>query len=65
MKLTAKQIENVGKIFINLGTISFGALVIGKFVSAIIIPWYVFHSGLAFSLVMFSLTIIIDKGDIK
>ncbi|MEA3416669.1 MAG: hypothetical protein U9R02_11045 [Thermodesulfobacteriota bacterium] len=64
MQFTTKQIENIGKILINLGTISFGALVIGKFVSAIIIPWYVFLFGLVFSIIMFFWAIIIDKGDI-
>lgn len=64
MQFTTKQIENIGKILINLGTISFGVLVIGKFVSAIIIPWYVFLFGLVFSIIMFFWAIIIDKGDI-
>ncbi|MCK4488360.1 MAG: hypothetical protein KAU38_16565 [Desulfobacterales bacterium] len=65
MLLTPKQLENIGKIFINLGTLSFGALVIGKFVSVIIIPWYVFLAGLLFSITMFFWAIIIDKGEIK
>ncbi|MBW2332971.1 MAG: hypothetical protein JRF08_05870 [Deltaproteobacteria bacterium] len=63
--MTTKQIENIGKIFINLGTLSFGALVIGKFISAVIIPWHLFLSGMVFSLSMFFLAIIPDKGEIK
>ena len=65
MLLTPKQLQNIGRIFINLGTLSFGAMVIGKFVSTITIPWHVFFSGLIFSLVMFLSAIIIDKGEIK
>ena len=65
MEIAPKQLENIGKIFINLGTLSFGAMVIGKFVSTIIIPWHVFLSGLVFSMAMFFLAIIIDKGEIR
>ena len=65
MQLTPKQIENISKILINLGTLSFGALVIGKFISAIIIPWHLFLFGLVFSIIMFFWAIIIDKGEIK
>ena len=63
MDLTPKQLENICKIFINLGTLSFGAMVIGKFVSNVTIPWHVFLSGLIFSVTMFILAIIIDKGE--
>jgi hypothetical protein len=65
MEIAPKQLENIAKIFINLGTLSFGAMVIGKFVSTIIIPWHVFLSGLLFSMAMFFLAIIIDKGEIR
>ena len=63
MKLTPKQLETVAKIFINIGTLSFGGLVIGKFISPDRIPWDVFISGLIFSIVLFIFAIIIDKGD--
>ena len=65
MLLTPKQLENIGKIFMNLGTLSFGAMVIGKFVSTITIPWHVFLAGLVFSITMFFSAIIVDKGEIK
>ena len=63
MRLTPKQLENIGKIFINMGTLSFGAIVIGKFVSTIEIPWHLFLSGLIFSIAMFFFGVIIDKGE--
>jgi len=65
MELTPKQLENICRIFINLGTLSFGAMVIGKFISTVTIPWHVFLSGLVFSVAMFFLAIIIDKGEIR
>jgi len=65
MQLTTKQLENISKILINVGTLSFGALVIGKFISTVIIPWYLFLCGLVFSITMFFWAIIIDKGEIK
>ncbi|MBW1613414.1 MAG: hypothetical protein JRJ57_05435 [Deltaproteobacteria bacterium] len=65
MELTLKKLENICRIFINLKTLSFGGVVIGKFVSTITIPWYVFLSGLVFSVAMFFLAIIIDKGEIR
>jgi len=65
MYLTPKQLENISKILINVGTLSFGALVIGKFISTIIIPWHVFLWGLVFSVTTFFWAIIIDKGEFK
>jgi len=63
MRLSQKQLETIAKIFINLGTLSFGGLVIGKFISPKVIPWDVFVSGVVFSIVLFFFAIIIDKGE--
>lgn len=63
MRLTPKQLENIGKIFINVGTLSFGAIVKGKFVSTIKILWHLFLSGLIFSIAMFFFGVIVDEGE--
>ena len=63
MGLSAKQLETVTKIFVNVGTLSFGGLVVGKFISPNMIPWYAFVSGLVFSVALFCFAVIIAKGE--
>ena len=61
MRLDKRQKENVGKILINIGTVTFTGLVIGRFVSAQQSGVGVFLSGLLFSIVCFVIAILVDR----
>ena len=62
MKLTSKQKENMAKILINIGSITFAGLGIGFFSSALI-TFAEFVSGSIFTLFCFYSAIKIDKED--
>jgi hypothetical protein len=61
MQLDKKQRENISKILINIGTVTFTGLVIGRFVAAQQTGIGVFLSGLFFSIVCFVIAILIDR----
>jgi hypothetical protein len=61
VRLDRKQKENVAKILINVGTVTFTGLVIGRFVTAQQGGIGVFLSGLLFSIVCFVIAILVDK----
>ncbi len=61
MRLDKKQRENVGKILINIGTVTFTGLVIGRFVAAQQTGIGVFLSGLLFSILCFAIAILVDR----
>lgn len=61
MALSHKQKENVAKIFINIGSITFGGVVLGFFVSDNKISEAEFLYGIVGVILSFFISIFIDK----
>jgi hypothetical protein len=61
VRLDKKQRENLAKILIYIGTVTFTGLVIGRFVSVQQTGIGVFLSGLLFSIVCFVIAILVDR----
>lgn len=59
--MTVKQKENLAKILINTGSLSFGGIVLGYFISTDNITISELISGMIFSLFCFTTAILIDK----
>jgi hypothetical protein len=61
VRLDKKRKENLAKILINIGTVTFTGLVIGRFVAAQQTGSSVFLSGLLFSILCFAIAILVDR----
>ena len=61
MQLDKKQKENIAKILINVGTVTFTGLVIGRVVSLQQSSLGIFLSGLLFSILCFAIAVLIDR----
>lgn len=61
MPFDNKQRARLAAIFTNLGSLTFGATVLGKFVSREPFPDWIFLLGLLFSLICFIIAVETDK----
>lgn len=61
MPLDREQQKRLATILTNLGSLTFGATVLGKFVSSEPLPNWVFILGLLFSVICFIIAVEVDK----
>jgi hypothetical protein len=62
MPLTQKQKENIAKYLFDISKLSFGGIVVGRIIAKEELLSWVLMIGITFSVVMFILAVMIDRG---
>jgi len=65
MLFTQKQKENISKYLFDISKLAFGGLVIGGFIKSNGVASWVIFAGAIFSLLIFILAVLLDKGGVS